>query len=226
MNPQVTTDELASIQMDVEAGTRRLRRRRLRTWLVFGLVGLMMGAVWAVGIASSTATLDIAGATDADVVFGSAPGTAGTSEYAGLVSAHTALEIGFKGTWGKITADTPMFDVDLTTEAGTFFLAVYLNNNPAGWAALQLEFRQVNTTCDLADSADWAAAPVQSVMVVQNEDSWAVFDALTAGAGLEYCIGIESINKANDELGTYIKRPSKSSTPQAPEFIAILNRSA
>jgi hypothetical protein len=225
MNLEGTTSELASIAMDAEAGTRRLRRRRARTWLVFGLVGLMMGAVWAVGIASSTATVDTDGAAAATQVFGTAPGASSTSQYAGLVTENTALTIGFTGKWGKVGADTPMFDVDLTDETGTFFLAVNLNNNPTGWSALQLEFRQVNKACADAVALDWASPAVSSVMVIETEDAEAVFPTLAAGA--DYCIGIEAITpKANDATGTYIRRPSASATPGAPAFSAMLGRSA
>ncbi len=212
---------------DIEAEIRPLRRRRVRTWLAFGLVGLIMGVVWAVGLATSTATVDTAGATPAAQIFGTAPGAAGTSQYAGLVTENSALTIGFSGSWGKIDSDTGMFDVDLTAETGTYFVAVYLNNNPTGWTVLQLEFRQVNKTCATAVAADWATPAATSVMVVESEDAWAVFPSLASGAGASYCIGIQAITpKANDSAGTYIRRPSAGSSPTAPVFVAILNRSA
>ena len=227
MNPDITQAGPASSGMDVEAGTRWRRRRRTLTWLAFGLVGLIMGVVWAVGIATSTAAVDTAGATAAAQVFGDAPPAAGTSQYAGLVSENTALTIGFSGTWGKVNADTGMFDVNLTAQSGTYFVAVYLNNNATGWSVLQLEFLQVNKTCAAALPADWAAPAATSVMVVETEDAWAVFPSLSSGAGANYCIGIEAITpKANDTAGTYIRRPSPSSSPTAPTFVAMLNRSA
>ena len=225
MDSMITEAGLESSAIDAEAGTRRRRRSRTRTWLAFGLVGLMMGVVWAVGIATSTATVDTAGAAAAAQVFGSADPAAGASQYASLVSENTALTIGFTGSWGKIDADTPMFDVDLTGETGTYFVSVYLNNNPTGWSVLQLEFRQVNKTCATATTADWAAPDATSVMVIETEDAWATFPSLASGAS--YCIGIEDITpKANDSTGTYIRRPGSSSTPTAPAFVAILNRSA
>ena len=227
MDSMITEAGLESSAIDAEAGTRRRRRSRTRTWLAFGLVGLMMGVVWAVGIATSTATVDTAGAAAAGQIFGTSPPAAGASQYAGLVSENTALTIGFTGTWGKIDADTPMFDVDLTAETGTYFVAVYLNNNATGWSVLQLEFLQVNKTCAAAVSADWAAPDATSVMVIETEDAWAVFPSLASGAGANYCIGIEDITpKANDTAGTYIRRPSPGSSPTAPVFVAMLNRSA
>ena len=161
MSPEITTAGLASSGMDVEAGTHSRRRRRTLAWLVFGLVGLIMGAVWAVGIATSTSTVDTAGATAAAQILGTSPPAAGASQYAGLVSENTPLTIGFTGTWGKVDADTPMFDIDLTAQSGTYFVAVYLNTNTAGWSALQLEFRQVNKSCTDATlgPADWVAPP-------------------------------------------------------------------
>ncbi len=225
MNSESTAAGLASSGSDAKAGTRKRRRRRARTWLAFGLVGLIMGVVWAVGLATSTAT--IGGATAAAQIFGTSPPAAGTSQYAGLVSENTALTIGFSGTWGKVDANTGMFDVNLTAQSGTYFVAVYLNNNATGWAVLQLEFRQVNKTCAAALAADWAAPAATSVMVVETEDAWAVFPSLASGAGADYCIGIQAITpKANDTAGTYIRRPSPGSTPTAPVFVAMLNRSA
>ncbi len=224
MSPEITKAEPAPSEIDVEAGTRSRRRRRMRTWLAFGLVGVITGVVWAVGIATSTAVVDTAGATPATQVFGTEPPAAGVSQYAGLVTENTALTIGFSGTWGNVAADTGMFDVDLTAESGTYFVAVYLNNSATGWSVLQLEFRQVNKTCALALTADWAAPAATSVMIIETEDAWAVFPTLSSGAN--YCIGIQAINpKANDTAGTYIRRPSPSSSPTAPVFVAMLNRS-
>ncbi|MEE9298383.1 MAG: hypothetical protein V3V29_05035 [Acidimicrobiia bacterium] len=226
-NSEVTTGGPTSSAMDAEAGTRRRRRRRARTWLAFGLVGLIMGVVWAVGIATSTAVVDTAGAAPAAQVFGTADPAAGTSQYAGLVSENSALTIGFTGSWGRVDADTGMFDVNLTSLSGTYFVAVYLNNNATGWSVLQLEFRQVNKTCAAALAADWAAPAATSVMVVETEDSWAIFPSLTSGVGANYCFGIQAITpKANDEAGTYIRRPGSGSSPTAPVFIGLLNRSA
>ncbi|MCH7585355.1 MAG: hypothetical protein IH941_09400 [Acidobacteria bacterium] len=226
MNPQVTTDELASIEMDAESSTRRLRRRRTRTWLAFGLVGLMMGVVWAVGIATSTATVDAGGATAAAQVFNTAPPAAAASQYATLVAESNAVVIDFAGTWGVIAADADMFDVTLSGEAaGTYFLAVFLNNDATGWAALQLEFAQVNKTCATTVPGDWTSPVATSVMVIETADAWAVFPSLAFGN--DYCIGIAAATpKANDAAGTYIRRPSGSADPTPPVFVALLGRTA
>ena len=225
MSLEIATPDLASDEMDLKAGTRSRRRRRSLTWLAFGLVGLIMGAVWAVGLATSTSAL---GSTaTATQVFGTSPPAAGTSQYAGLVTENTALTIAFAGTWGKIDADTPMFDVNLTAETGTYFVAVYLNNNATGWSVLNLEFKQVDKTCATTVAADWVTPAATSVMVVETEDAWAVFPSLASGAGKDYCFGIQLITpKANDETGTYIRKPSPGSSPTAPVFVAMLNRSA
>ena len=225
MSLEIATPDLASDEMNLKAGTRSRRRRRSLTWLAFGLVGLIMGAVWAVGLATSTSAL---GSTaTATQVFGTEPPAAGTSQYAGLVTANTALTIAFNGTWGKVDADTPMFDVDLTAETGTYFVAVYLNNNATGWSVLNLEFKQVDKTCAATVAADWVTPAATSVMVVETEDAWAVFPTLASGAGKDYCFGIQLITpKANDTAGTYIRKPSPGSSPTAPVFVAMLNRSA
>ena len=65
-----------------------------------------------------------------------------------------------------------MFDVDLTAEMGTYFEAVYLNNNTTGWSVLNMEFKQVNKTCATTGASDWAAPHATSVMVVETEDAW------------------------------------------------------
>ena len=225
MSLEIATPDLASDEMDLKAGTRSRRRRRSLTWLAFGLVGLIMGAVWAVGLATSTSA--IGSTATATQVFGTPPVAAGTSQYATLVTANTALTIAFSGTWGKIDADTPMFDVDLKGETGTYFVAVYLNNNATGWSVLQLRFLQVDKTCADAGPADWASPAATSVMVIETDDAWAVFPSLASGALKDYCFGIEAITpKANDTAGTYIRRPGPSSTPTAPTFVAMLGRSA
>ncbi len=117
MSLEITTPDLASDEMNLKAGTRSRRRRRSLTWLAFGIVGLIMGAVWAVVLATSTSA--IGSTATATQVFGTPPVAAGTSQYAGLVTVDTALTIAFAGTWGKIDADTPMFEVDLTAQTGT-----------------------------------------------------------------------------------------------------------
>jgi hypothetical protein len=224
MSLEIATPDLASDEMDLKAGTRSRRRRRSLTWLAFGLVGLIMGAVWAVGLATSTSA--IGSTATATQIFGTAPPAAGTSQYAGLVTAEAPpLTISFAGTWGKIDADTPMFEVNLTAQTGTYFVAVYLNNNVTDWSVLNLKFLQVDKTCAAAIPADWASPAATSVMVVETEDAWAVFPSLASGS--TYCFGIEAITpKANDETGTYIRKPSPGSSPTAPVFVAMLNRSA
>ncbi|MFQ5948173.1 MAG: hypothetical protein ACE5KX_04880 [Acidimicrobiia bacterium] len=205
---------------------RRRGRRRLLTWLSFGLVGLIMGVVWAVGVASSTAVVDTAGADPALQVFGTASAAPGASVYAGLLTAVTPLTIDFTGWWGRIDVDTTMFDVDLSAQSGTFFVDVYLSNNPTGWAALQLEFRRVTKACGDVTlvSADWDAAAT-SVMVVEDEDAYATFSGLAAPG--VYCIGIRDIApKANDSAGTFIRRPAGGAAPTAPVFAAVLNRTS
>ena len=185
----------------------------------------MMGVVWAVGIATSTAT--IGSTAPAAQVFASSPPTALVSQYAALVAEDTALTIDFSGTWGAIAADTGMFDVTLTAQTGTYFVAVYLNNDAIGWAALQLEFLIVNKTCLAAAPADWASPADSSVMVVETADAWAVFPSLASGVGADYCIGIAAAPpKANDTAGTYVRRPNPSTTPTAPVFVALLGRTA
>ncbi len=208
-----------SSAMGQAAKVHRRGWRRTLTWVAFGLVGLMIGEIWAVGIATSTTTFDTSGGTVAPQVLGTPPAW----EYAGLVTARSPLTIGFQGKWGEIDDDTPMFNVDLSGQSGTFATTVYLTNNPPGWSALQLEFRQANKACSdpTLSSSDWASPVASSVMVVESADADATFTSLAAGG--QYCIGIGAIVPANDPSGSFIRRPSASSTPAAPSFVAILS---
>ena len=122
-----------------------------------------------------------------------------------------------------IAADTPMFDVDLSAESGTFFTEIYLTNSPSGWSALQFEFRLVNKACADAVAADWASPAASSVMVVETVDAFASFTGMSSGG--QACIGIQEIAKANESSGTFIRR-ANGSTPTAPEVAVVLNRSS
>src|SRR5207249_7861717 len=108
---------------------------------LFRSLGVLLGSVWAAGFASSTATSG-ASATS-PVVMGTA-GTASASPYATLVTAPSALSIGFNGKWGLVPADADMFQIDLATAATpageTFFASIYLSNVTSGWSGLQLKF--------------------------------------------------------------------------------------
>ena len=198
-------------------------RRRATAWIAFGLIGLMMGVTWAAGVTTSSATVDTENAAAAAAVFGEASTGGGTSAFDGLITADTVLEIDLLGNWGVIAADTPIFDVDLSGETGTFFAEVYLTNTPSGWSALQIEFRQVAKACADALPADWAAPAATSVMVVENADAFASFTGLSGGGSA--CIGIQAIARANDANGTFM-RVANGATPTAPEFAAIINRSS
>ncbi len=217
--PYPVGEPLTSSAIRQVAKAQRRGWRRTLTWVAFGLVGLMIGEIWAVGIASSTTTLNTSGGTVAPQVFGTPPAL----EYAGLVTARSPLTIGFQGKWGEIDDDTPMFNVDLSGQSGTFVTTVYLTNSPPGWSPLQLEFRQVNKACSdpTLSSSDWASPVASSVMVVESADADATFRSLAGGG--QYCIGIEAIVPANDPTGSFIRRPLVSSTPAAPSFVAILS---
>lgn len=209
---------------DVDGPARgRRSRRRIYTWIIFGLVGLMTGATWAAGVTSSTASVDTAGAAAAASIFGTSSGAAPSSSYTGLISENTALTIDLTGNWGRIDADTPVFDVDLSAVTGTYYFEVYLTNTPGGWAAFQIEFRSVAKACADAVAADWASPAASSVMIVENADAFASFDSLAGGT--EHCIGVQAIARANDANGTFM-RVANGSTPTAPAFAAVLNRSA
>jgi hypothetical protein len=190
-------------------------------WMIFGLVGLMMGITWAAGIATSNASIDTAGASQAAAIFGTASASGETSQYDGLVTADTALEIGLNGRWGTIAADTAMFDVDLSSKSGSYFVEVFLSDAPSGWSAFHLELLQVDKACADAGAADWASPAASSVMVMEDVDSFVSFDSLAGGS--TYCLGVQATSKANDAGGTFI-RLANGATPTAPGFGALLNR--
>ena len=218
----MTTDNPAGGPVLEPLGRRRSGRRRTMTWMVFGLIGLMMGVTWAAGTAASSASVDLGNAEAAAAIFGSESSGGGTSAYDGLITADTALEIDFVGKWGAIAADTPMFDIDLSGETGTFFAEVYLTNEPSGWSALHIEFLLVEKACADATATDWDGATA-SVMVIEDVDAFAAFSGLSGGGSA--CIGVEAIAKANDQTGTFM-RYANGATPTAPEFVALLNRSS
>lgn len=222
-NLEMSTERIAEGPGFESRTPHRRPRRRLAAWLAFGLFGLMMGITWAAGVATSSATVDLAGATEAATLFGTASSGSGTSQYDGLITADTALEIDLVGKWGSIAADTPMFDIDLSGQTGTFYSEIYLTNTPSGWSVLQIEFLMVAKACADTTAADWAAPDATSVMVFETVDAFAAFDGLASGGSA--CIGVGATSKANDPNGSFM-RYANGATPTAPDFAAILNRSS
>ena len=216
------TDEVRSVAV---AGDRR-KRRRLVAWSIFGILGILLGSVWAAGFATSTTTSGTE--SNSPVVMGSA-GTASMSPYSTLVGTPGALSIGFSGRWGYVPSDADMFQIDLTganTPAGqTFFTSIYLSNVVSGWSALQLKLLAVKDPSGGCTTSTSFASPVaSSVMNVTSNDAEADFTGLLGGS--KYCIGVQAINPASDAAGTFLRRPNSGSTPTMPSFVALLNRAS
>ena len=221
MNHPHATEQLQSLASD----RGRRKRRRLVAWSIFGILGILLGSVWAAGLATSTTTSGTE--SNSPVVMGSA-GTASVSPYSTLVGTPGALSIGFSGRWGYVPSDADMFQIDLTganTPAGqTFFTSIYLSNVVSGWSALQLKLLAVKDPSGGCTTSTSFASPVaSSVMNVTSNDAEADFTGLLGGS--KYCIGVQAINPASDTSGTFLRRPNSSSTPTMPNFVAMLNRS-
>src|ERR1700686_4089123 len=116
-------------------------RRRLTLWALFGTVGLIMGAAYATGFASTNNTATDANAGAATQLLGG-PATANPSQYASTVATPQALALTFDGNYATIAAPRVIFTVDLSGQdpyavnfAGTYYADVVLSN----WHALGLD---------------------------------------------------------------------------------------
>jgi hypothetical protein len=203
------------------------KRRRLLIWGAFGVLGLVLASVYAFGAATSTTQTDTANVEDAFVA--GAAGASTPSEYAGAITTPEPLSVGFNGRWGYITNDTSMFAVDLTQwpATETFYVSVYLSNNPTGWSGLQ--FKLANRTATAAapcnTTNDFSGAGSTTVMNITSQDAEATFSGLAGGS--VYCLGVaDATPQANDTNGTFLRRPTGTAVPVMPNFIASVNRSA
>jgi hypothetical protein len=240
---------------DATSGMKPRWRRRSVFWALFGAVGIIMGAAYATGFASSSGTSNDTNAGEATQLFG-APAAPNPSQYANMISATTPLALDFDGNYGTIAADTVLFTVDLTHAdpynnalAGTYYTDVVLTNwsalgltggSPA-WDTLDLKFLAVE--CDAGFSA-WTPAgadgPTQASvqMHVDRVDAHVTFSGMAHGH--KYCIGLAPASATTEAAvlqaasggvvdGTVLFRPNAAPTatvPAAPQFAATVNRSA
>lgn len=200
-----------------------------------------MGAGYATGFSTTTSTTTSASNANAANVFGqSAVVPNSLSPYAGLVTNPANVGVSFDGLWGVVSADALVFKVDLSGLPGgqTFYTDIYLKNfssvNP--WSAEQFKWLQFD--CTAADpvgsdyTAGYAVAATNVVgdakpklMNVTAADAHVSFASL-AGAK-KYCFLIHSATPhADDNAGTFLTRPDTSAAPGAPQFTAVVNRSA
>jgi hypothetical protein len=216
---------------------RRRARRRFAAWGAFLLLGLLLGAIYATGFATT-------GGGGSGVVPTAVTGEAGENEdeaeLKGLLTSSGSLTWSWLGRWGSV-ATKAMYEIDLSgKEAGEkFFAEVVLNNTPTKFSDLQLQFRiakpAVGKTCTEAESlALLAAAGAEDrrVMVFDAVDAQVTFSGMEgATTGLpgasDYCIGIVDYSGAGkDTGGTFIRKsePGATFTGEYPTFIGTLNR--
>ena len=229
-NPEPTYIEVRPVAPPtasyVQTKTARRKRRRTVTWAMFGLVGLAMGAVWAAGFATSTATTDNATNTSTATVIPNSATPQLSSKFVGTAIAKDALALSFNGTWG-IVPFTTMFEVNLAgsaTATGTYFAEVLLTDPlPAGFTTLQLEFVIDNQACATIKTAGSWTQDAISIMPVETQDARAVFTGLAGGS--THCIGVRAESKADDPAAHYIRRPANG-TITAPTFFLNVAQSA
>ncbi len=242
--------------MDETSGMRpRPSRRRWVFWGLFGTVGLIMGAAYATGFASSTGSTADSATHEATQLYGS-PAQANLSQYANMVAFNNPLAITFDGNYGT-TPSTLMFTVDLTkpdpygnTLTGTYYTDIVLTNwntlglEPGGtaqWDTLEFKFQAVQ--CD-AGWSGWTPAGTfdptnpSAQMHVDRVDAHVTFTGLAANH--KYCFGLNAADATSEAAvlqtsnggtvdGTVMFRPNATNgatLPTAPTFTATVNRSA
>jgi hypothetical protein len=191
-------------------------RRRLTLWALFGTVGLIMGAAYATGFASTNNTTTETNAGSATQLLGT-PAVVNPSQYAAMVAATTPLAVTFDGNYGVIAAATNMFTIDLTHTdpyghalVGTYYADVVLSNwsalgldvggtGPAQWDTLEFKFKGVQ--CDGVFSAfapPGANGPTNPTaqMHVDRVDAHVTFTGLAAGH--KFCFGLDPANATTE----------------------------
>ncbi len=243
--------------MDDTSGRRpRSGRRRWAFWGIFGAVGIIMGAAYATGFASSNNTQSDTNAGEASQLIGN-PALANPSQYAHMVAVKNPLNVDFDGNYGIVNS-TVLFTVDLTQTdpygnalTGTYYTDIVLNNwsalglNVGGtpsWDTLDLQWQAVE--CPSGTWTAWgppgANGPDHQTaqMTVDRVDAHVTFTGLKANH--TYCFGLDTASAATEAAvlaaasggtvsGTVMFRPNAAPgavTPPAPQFTATVNRSA
>jgi hypothetical protein len=204
--------------------TGRRRKRSTIMWLAFLVIGLAMGSVWATGFSVSGS------ANGADNAAVDVPGTdnvadASTSPYAGLITNPEDLTVDWNGLWGVVGGDVAMYEVDLSGEAAldNFYVEIYVDSTATDWSVQQYQFHRFDdpATCGAATDLTALAPDESQTMAVTDEDAFVSFDALPGGA--VYCFGIEAIAQADNETGTFLRRPDETTFPTPTQFTGIVN---
>lgn len=207
--------------------TVRARRKRLRIWIALGLVLTLLIGTWAAGIVTSTTTT---GEVTASAPVTVSPGGNPVSRYDNALVSAGALAIGFSGTWGVISANSPIFFVNMRDAkygTGTYYVAVMVINTVSGWERLQIEFHAFQLASGVTSCAglNFAAAPVSSgILYVETEDAKVNLGNIQGGNA--YCIGVRmpADGKARDPASTFIRRPTSDTVPIMPVLAATIGQ--
>jgi hypothetical protein len=198
----------------------------MAAWLAFGAVGLATGAVWATGFDSVSGANGTTGGSPA--LAKSAPGTA-TSALTGTVTDDTALSFDWAGRWGKISADTNMFKVNLSGAqfAGkTYNIALLLANTSAltGWASMQLKIERVDVTAGGSCTAtDLDGTQHPKLLNVDDQDAGVYWNGVAGDA--VYCLGVAT-SPGDEFTGTFLRSAADTPPSAFPTFITTVDRAS
>jgi hypothetical protein len=206
----------------VERRTTRRRRRRVALWLVGGLIAAAVIATWASGVVVSET--GVGTQTPSNPVLVNPAGNL-PSRWDAVMDEHSALSIGFSGSWGSIASNAGMFDVDLTGAgftSGEYYVTVVVLNQATGWERLQVQFVALTGACAVTN---WSSTPISTaIMYVETDDAHVSLTEMAGGG--RYCVGIKAAPKASDPSTTYIRRPNSGVIPVMPVFAATVGQSS
>lgn len=227
----------------LEERRRQRGRRRLAAWGAFLLLGLLLGAVYATGFATTGGS---GSAAEATPLTGKPGDNEDSAELQSLITSTGSLSWSWVGRWGSV-ATKAMYELDLSGKLASenFYAEVVLSNTPTKFSDLQLQLRiaepAAGKTCTEAESItklEEAGAEDRRVMIFDTADAQVTFSGMggaTTGlpGGAEYCIGIVnypaeggSLAAGKDESGTFIRKSEAGATFSGvlPAFIGTLNR--
>jgi hypothetical protein len=199
-------------------------RRRLAAWLAFGAVGLATGAVWASGFGSATAANDSLAVSPALVKTTPDPAT---NDLAGTVTKISDLAFDWEGRWGSISADSTMFEVDLSAlpAINDYNLALLVANTTvlAGWASTQLQVERIDVLAGGdCTGLDYTKAGAHADILHFNDEDGGVYWGPLPGDAV-YCIGVAS-SPGDDATGTFLRAAQDTPPTLFPKFIATVDR--
>jgi hypothetical protein len=199
-------------------------RRRLAAWLAFGVTGLAIGAVWATGFTSFSATQ---GTTAGSPAMAKGTPADDANALTATASKINDLSFDFTGRWGSIAANTVAVKVDLSAfAAGKHYNVALLLANTSDltdWASMQLKFENVYKAAATAscDPADFTGSAHAKVLNFDNEDAGVYWNALPGNA--VYCLGVSAAT-GDDVAGTFLRSATDTPPTHFPSFITTVDR--